>query len=52
MAEEMKALRRSCRRLVRRSEEWIHSAIAARNEQMTTPAIKASQITLGLSSPR
>ncbi len=52
MAEETKALRRSCRRLVRRSEEWIHSAIATRNEQITTPAIRASQITLGSRWPR
>src|SRR3954464_9474752 len=52
MAEETKALRRSCKRLVRRSEEWIHSAIAAKNEQITIPAIRASQITLGSRWPR
>ncbi|MGY4302308.1 hypothetical protein ACVWXN_010403 [Bradyrhizobium sp. i1.4.4] len=51
MAEETKALRRSCKRLVRRSEEWIHSAMAARNAQTTMPPISASQTKLGSSLP-
>src|SRR5689334_21445420 len=52
MAEETKALRRSCKRRVRRSEEWIHSVIAARKAQTTMPPIRASQTTLGSSWPR